>query len=289
MFDQVTRARLSDGITLKGRGLGMLFCAVLVVLVAGNGAWAGPSTVGLVASYLFDGNANDSSGNGHDGTVYGATLTTDRFGNANSAYSFDGIDDYIVVPYAEAFQLSAFTLSAWIMPTTDLSTGTAATIMGRGEDYGTDQAAGVVLVAGAANPYADGVALLYEDDGDNEAWYDSGVTPQVGTWTHLAATRSSDGQLLLYIDGVLAGQWDNTPEPTDNCYQDFLIGAYSAWSGDASITSYFPGLIDDVMIYNRALSGEEIGSMVPIPAPAPLLLAGFGTGLVSWLRRRRTL
>ena len=48
---------------------------------------------GLVANYPFNGNANDGSGNGNDGIVNGVTLTTDRFGNADSAYSFDGVDD----------------------------------------------------------------------------------------------------------------------------------------------------------------------------------------------------
>ncbi len=54
-------------------------------------------TDSLVAWYPFNGNANDESGNGHHGTVHGATLTTDRFGNPNSAYHFDGVDDFIEV------------------------------------------------------------------------------------------------------------------------------------------------------------------------------------------------
>ncbi len=53
-------------------------------------------TDGLVAYYPFDGNADDASGNGNHGIVHGATLTMDRFDNADSAYSFDGVDDYIV-------------------------------------------------------------------------------------------------------------------------------------------------------------------------------------------------
>ena len=52
---------------------------------------------GLVAWYPFDGNASDMSGNGNDGTVYGATLGTDRYGSANRAYSFDGVNDYVDV------------------------------------------------------------------------------------------------------------------------------------------------------------------------------------------------
>ena len=58
-----------------------------------------PSTQGLVAYYPFNGNAND-------GTVHGATLTEDRFGNANSAYSFDGVDDYISIPFSSDFDFS---------------------------------------------------------------------------------------------------------------------------------------------------------------------------------------
>ena len=50
---------------------------------------------GLVGWWPFNGNANDESGNGNNGTVNGATLTTDRFGISNKAYNFDGIDDFI--------------------------------------------------------------------------------------------------------------------------------------------------------------------------------------------------
>ena len=71
-------------------------------------------TNGLVAYYPFDGNANDDSGNGNNGTVNGATLTTDRFGNANSAYSFDG-QSYIRVPHTNMlnFGTGDYSLSVW--------------------------------------------------------------------------------------------------------------------------------------------------------------------------------
>jgi hypothetical protein len=53
---------------------------------------------GLLACYPFNGNANDESGNENHGSVFGATLTSDRLGNPNSAYEFDGSDDYIMIP-----------------------------------------------------------------------------------------------------------------------------------------------------------------------------------------------
>jgi len=56
---------------------------------------------GLVAWYPFNGNANDSSGNGNNGTVYGATLTTNRFGIMGKAYEFAGNSDRIVISQAQ--------------------------------------------------------------------------------------------------------------------------------------------------------------------------------------------
>jgi len=73
-------------------------------------------TDGLVAYYPFNGNANDESGNGNNGTVYGATLSNDRFGNIDSAYSFDGVDDYIDIMNSDELNFGEgdFTISSWL-------------------------------------------------------------------------------------------------------------------------------------------------------------------------------
>ena len=65
-----------------------------------------PFNHGLVAWYPFDGNASDMSGNGNHGTVNGATLGLDRFGEENKAYSFDGVDDYITLPDSDILELN---------------------------------------------------------------------------------------------------------------------------------------------------------------------------------------
>jgi len=71
-------------------------------------------TKGLVAYYTFDGNANDKSANNHHGIVHGATLTTDRFGNINNAYIFNGVDTYIDLANTDTLNmLSGFTLATW--------------------------------------------------------------------------------------------------------------------------------------------------------------------------------
>jgi len=94
----------------------LMVCAMLIVLLKTILGLAS-LTDGLVAYYPFNGNANDESGNGNDGTVTGAALTADRFGNPNSAYSFDGINDIIEVSHSSSLNItSAISLCAWVYP-----------------------------------------------------------------------------------------------------------------------------------------------------------------------------
>src|SRR5215203_3476019 len=70
---------------------------------------------GLVAYYPFNGNANDASGNGNNPIFNNAALTADRLGNANNAYSFNGIDNYIRIPNSSSLNpSSAISLCAWV-------------------------------------------------------------------------------------------------------------------------------------------------------------------------------
>ena len=70
---------------------------------------------GLVAYYDFDGDANDNSGNSNDGTVTNATLTSDRHGNSNKAYSFDGNNSYVEIPWSgTAIIKGDITMSVWL-------------------------------------------------------------------------------------------------------------------------------------------------------------------------------
>jgi hypothetical protein len=68
---------------------------------------------GLVGEYLFDGSAEDTSDYGHHGRVEGATLTANRFGETNRAYTFSGQGDYIVLDPPPALNLGAFSMSVW--------------------------------------------------------------------------------------------------------------------------------------------------------------------------------
>ena len=74
-------------------------------------------TTGLVAYYGFNGNANDLSGNGNNGTVTGATLTTDRFGNNSSAYSFNGANNQIAIANSTSLNIQNFngiSMAVWV-------------------------------------------------------------------------------------------------------------------------------------------------------------------------------
>ena len=73
-------------------------CAFLLCILSFPGKAQVNLANGLIAYYPFSGNANDASGNGNNAVFNNATLTTDRFGNPNSAYYFDGVSNYIQIP-----------------------------------------------------------------------------------------------------------------------------------------------------------------------------------------------
>ncbi len=94
-----------------------ILLSTLFSLIITLGFSQAPSYVpanGLVGWWPFNENANDESGNGNNGTVNGATLTTDRNGNVNSAYSFDGVDDFNEIDVNSYLQ-NGLTISVWIV------------------------------------------------------------------------------------------------------------------------------------------------------------------------------
>lgn len=76
-------------------------------------------TAGLVSWYPFDGNANDATSNANHAIVHGPNLTFDKNGNPNSAYNFDGNNDYMEVPHSPSLNLNAITIAFWARSTDD--------------------------------------------------------------------------------------------------------------------------------------------------------------------------
>ena len=169
---------------------------------------------GPVAHYPFNGNANDESGNGNDGTVNGATLTTDRFGNENSAYSFDGIDDYIQIAHHDDLNgPSEITLYAWIK--TNTHPGTVLSKGGPGNDWE------YVLRIWAGSPNF----MAYQPDQSVFMGSTTGLTVADNNWHNIVGTISSDEQFQLYIDNILKISASGGDGTWHKATQDLWIGS----------------------------------------------------------------
>jgi len=203
----------------------------------------------LVAYYPFNGNANDESGNGNDGIVTGAALTTDRFGNDSSAYDFDGIDDYIRV---------------YDSPTLDFGNGDFSI----GFWFKTEISRYIVHKGGTG-----GGSISWNvgiEPSNNYDWvYFGGDWVNVGTnWTNGTTVVTDDqwhfglgikrgDSIEVYVDGVLEGTSDLGISTTADTDSAMLIAARNDLVG----SGFFNGEIDDIKIFNYALSENEISNL----------------------------
>jgi len=207
---------------------------------------------GLVAYYPFNGNANDESGNGNDGTLLPSDpdncpqQTSDRFGNPNSAYYFDGVDD--IINFQDSTNLDGFseaTISLWIKPGIDMNSSTGRQdIVYKGEpaqytlNYDSHDG---MLTATFNNAYH---SIDYATEFFEDQWY------------HISLVYDGTPTLVLYVDGISVGTGDNQVSPVipDNT-DPLTIGATD------EPLYHFNGTIDDIHIYNRASPESEIDSL----------------------------
>lgn len=213
---------------------------VLVVCFTSFGAVSAAINDGLVAYYPFNGNANDESGNGNGGVVTGAVLTTDRLGSVNSAYSFNNNGDAVIIGNPTAFQLQDFSIAAWVKRGSSSIAGYGAGGDGGIFDYGSQGFGLGMFVNG--RPYLTKVGV---DNVDAT----SAVTDL--SWHHVVVTKIGS-DVAFYIDGVNSGfaQYYNNFQFDTN----IAIGT----RGDLSPSASFIGSIDEVRLYNRALTATEI-------------------------------
>lgn len=206
-----------------------------------------------VAYFPFNGNANDSTGNNHNGIVKGATLATDRFGKANNAYSFNGSSDYIEITSTKTLKLPEYTYEVWIYPTSyptgsSLQKG-AGTILDIGSQLG-DQ---VLNFANYAPVYY-GISGFGYYVGGGTYNTQSGVLPALNQWYHVVGTRSTT-HYKLYVNGTLIQSLPLLPkEPEYDVSTQAFIGKRI---GDIQ---YFQGKIDDISIYNEALTEAQVAN-----------------------------
>jgi hypothetical protein len=214
---------------------------------------------GLVGYWKFDeGNGNtasDSSGNGRNGTIYGATW--DR-GKSNYALSFDGIDDYVSLPPLNISGITSLTVTAWIKSPFNH----VGYVLHNGYN-------GEFVLHNGERPFDGSVSGRYPDLAsfsvklqDASIWdvYSTPLTPN--TWHYFTGVWMKGVSLRIYVDGVLMGENDSIPDyylyNPGSAYSP-RIGAYPFVEPD-----FFQGLIDEVSIYNRALSNNEIGILYSV-------------------------
>lgn len=198
---------------------------------------------GLVAWWGFNGDASDSSGNNNNLTVNGAALTTDRNGNANSAYAFNGTSSYLTntaLSYAFS-QAGAHSISFWINRT------------------GTSD--GVALMSGsnASSNFiwliqSDAAKIVYGTNKQGSSWtWVSSPVYTVSQWDHYVAVYNNKN-MTLYKNGTSVGT--NT-----NAYTGTTQAALPIFIGRAVSGGYIAANIDDVGIWSRALTSGEISQL----------------------------
>ena len=206
---------------------------------------------GLVGYWPFNGNANDESGNGNNGNVNGATLTTDRNGVVNKAYSFNGTNNYIDIQHNSTLNLQDFlTISCWIK-TTDIlrpqyiinksTGGTSDSWLFDLNIYGNSATSGVLrMLCGGIT----GAAPMSNN-----------IVSQTNTWYNVTATYDKQN-VKFYINGVLSNSVPLTSQTPINTNIVRIGAPHTPFT-----TNAFGGSIDDVIIYNRALTQQEITTL----------------------------
>ncbi|MEY4595035.1 MAG: hypothetical protein RIQ47_1445, partial [Bacteroidota bacterium] len=240
---------------------------------------------GLVGWWPFNGNANDESGNGHNGAVYGATLTDDRFGSMSSAYYFNGTSDYIE---SNDIGLPAggdlYSFNAWVF-IDQPQNNSWCTILSYGTNNNTNADDGKScefwLTSNAnstqiiSNNYR-GRANRGEVDSINYrgVWHMitflKPIGDSLGTWYF-------DGQPIPTTDQIIQGT-------TRNIVLSGILKIGRALTNVSPYEYYWYGKLDDIGIWNRLLTQQEINNLYNASPPPPCspLAANLNNGLVGY-------
>ena len=218
----------------------LLFCAIaLTTLTFAQNVPSYVPTNGLVGWWPFNGNANDESGNGNNGTVSGATLTSDRNGFSNSAYNFDGIDDKVLLGKILSNQKTEFTINLWASTTSNYGALIAKKPSGAWLEGRWGLAASSTEI-GFCYPN------FYSPSGQGCKQ----LTRSKYNWVMITLSLTTNsvnlyenGELLYTDNGSLVTQED----------VDVIVG-----DREDINNSPFEGQIDDIGIWNRALTQQEI-------------------------------
>jgi len=245
-------------------------------------------TDGLVAEWHFDeGSGNiltDTSGNGNNGTIYGATWTTD--GKFGSALQFDGVNDYVEVldsPELSGGTGKNMTVEFWFN-----SNKQNGHIITKWKDVSYEDWG---MSIGAVGP---GLFFWYESGGNDRRFY--GGTIEEGVWHHGAftfkrSTGSNNAKVTLYLDGEELDLINFDGVAPDKLYDmpDTSAPVSIGYSGKYYNSGFFDGRIDEIKIYNKVLSADEIkaeydksSNDTSPPSSIRDLLSDSGSSWINW-------
>ena len=217
---------------------------------------------GLVAYWSFDdGTAHDDSGHGHDGVIHGAAVVLGVSGNA---LSFDGIDDYVEIPGTSAFQFAnqSLTFCTWVTIVDNQDLYRAFIHLGSAVGENNYPA---ICLQKARSGWLDGRLYTQVWNGSEQATASSladGDALPKNTWTHLAGVVDCEGSSVhLYLNGYLQ---DTAAAVTFDLSEAEELGlrlGASPWYGISGY-KFHNGLLDEVRIYDRALSEDEIRQLM---------------------------
>jgi PKD repeat protein len=262
-------------LAVSGPGVGQTAIETDYIAVSA-GSPTVPSDAGLVAAYGFDepgdNLAFDASGNANDGVLSGPVRTSD--GQFGSALAFDGLDDWLTVADHATLDLSnGMTLEAWVKPSA--LSGWRTVLL--------KEAAGGLAYALYAHDNAPRPAA-YINTGGGDLPAPGAAVLATGSWSHLVTTYDG-ARLRLFVNGVEAAS-TAASGPLVQSGDPLRIGGNGVWG------EYFSGLIDEVRVYNRALSSAEIqadmaapvnagGAVAPDSFPLDISKTGTGSGTVT--------
>lgn len=233
----------------------MKHLTIITIVLLGLALTANAQTVpfyvptnGLVGWWPFTGNTNDESGNGNNGTNHGASLTTDRLGNNNEAYSFNGSNNYIEMASSSSLDINTdISISFWFKATKLYNAGN---LVFRGDGRG------------GTDPYSIGIAAT---DLSYKRYVDNGFTPNEvkisnttldsTSWFHIVASfNSATGDMKIYKNGTLSSQ-KNFSSSVINYTTNTM---YNTFGTVEKLYVPFKGKIDDIGIWTRPLADSEV-------------------------------
>ncbi len=222
---------------------------------------------GLVVYYPFNGNANDASGNGNNGAVSGATLTSDKDGNTNKAYEFTvdenvqlgSSQDEITITSDPLMNSNEITLSAWVYPRSKPGAfaNRPLTVFGRWEINEANE------------------VFRFQVYENNKIYFRAGsekfesVQINYDTWSHIAITVGSNGTVKSYLNGNYVDETNFSTPLNVNSQSNLTIGSLASSNGTWYL---FDGKLDELGYWNKVLTSQEIANL--FSGSADILLNG---------------